>query len=434
MVFVPLVMVLVNDDSPECREMAGTLIAKIFERADDERMKNFLALMRSWLEHDEQVLLRRIALQCWTMYLATGNIQVKDISFLHKQLAQLLQDEADAEHWELRYYALQAFAKLSETAPDATLATRSKPLWTNVFSNLVFPHTWVKSSAARLVGTLFSDMASTNAQGIEGLAALPLRGSKDLELSDTELRELCSSSLRILKFTGVTEQLATQTARNLIFLGRCFGANGMLWKTPTTDADADHEDDAIYSAADEPDEEVAADNTISSADPKTALAYLFERLSAILRRDFSSLRAPALIPKTAALQTLAALSNHLDVDSLTPCLQTMLLPLHHLTDPSVPAPSSTDPAFVEGYKKLVDMTHEVVGLLQKKLGTSEYVAVMGRVQEEVRSRREGRRQKRRIEAVAQPEKWAKEKRRKYEGKKNRRKEKGIEARGRRRGW
>lgn len=434
MLFVPLVMVLVNDESPDCREMAGALIGKIFERADEERMKNFLALMRTWLEQDEQVLLRRIALQCWATYLATGQVQAKDVTLLIKQLSPILETEAQ-EEWELRYYGLQLLAKLSETVPETVLSTKLKSLWQRVFRSLLFPHTWVKLSAAKLVGLLFGDVASTNAQTEQGLAALPLRGSGGLELTEQDLRQLCNASMRILKFAGVTEQLATQTIRNLIFLGRCFSANEMVWQIPGSDNAATSDGSVDGEGAEESeDDEDDADAEPASSETRTALAHLFGGLSGILRRDFTSLRAPALVPKTAALQCIAALINALPVPSLQPSLQTLLLPLTHLTDPSIPAPSSADPAFNENYKTLVNLSTEVQGLLQTKLGTSEYVAVMGKVQEIVRERREGRRRKRRIEAVAEPGRWEAEKRRRYENKRSKRKEKGMEARGRRRGW
>jgi U3 small nucleolar RNA-associated protein 20 len=49
-------------------------------------------------------------------------------------------------------------------------------------------------------------------------------------------------------------------------------------------------------------------------------------------------------------------------------------------------------------------------------------------------KRDERRRKRRIEAVSEPEKWAKEKKKKFDAKKARIKEKGAEERGKRRGW
>jgi len=119
---------------------------------------------------------------------------------------------------------------------------------------------------------------------------------------------------------------------------------------------------------------------------------------------------------------------------LLPSLHVVLMPLYHLTDSSIPAPRSDDAAFQRAYTSLVSTAQEVLDLLQKKFGTTEYVAQMASVQEYVRNRREGRRKKRRIEAVADPERFVREKKRRNDRKKEKRREMGLEFRGRRRGW
>lgn len=437
MLFVPLVMMMVNDESAECREMAGALINKILERADEERTQNFVSLMRTWLEQDEQTLLRRIALQCWVMYLGNEKATTKETAFLFKQLAQLLNSEDQgSEEWELLYYSLQAFAKLCETAPATALATVSKSSWASIFRCLIFPHAWVKLSAARLVGLLFADLGSTSSKTEEGLAALSLKSSGGLIVTEEQLHQVCSASLRILRFQNVTEQLVAQTARNLIFLGRCYGASNALWTDTPTNGNTSATD--IEDGADIEDDDDEADNASdadeASSEPKTALSHLFSRLSAIVRRDAGALTAPSLSAKTGSLQTTVALCNALSASTLTASLEPIMLPLYILTDSSIPAPRTTNPALEESYKALVGLAQETMNLLQKKLGTGVYVKVMGKVQEKVRGKREERRRKRRIEAVSAPEKWAKDKRKKQEVKKEKRKERSHDFRGQRRGW
>lgn len=439
MLFVPLVMMMVNDDSPDCREMAGALINKILQRADEERMKNFLGLMRTWLEQDEQTLLRRIALQCWTMYIGNGEVPNKDTSFLFKQLAQILKPQEQAtEEWELLYYSLQAFAKLCETAPKTALSANSKTTWANIYNCLVFPHAWVKLSAARLVGLLCADVGSASSKTESGLTTTPLHSSGGLELTERDMHQLCSAGLRIMRFSHVTEQLVGQTARNLIFLGRCYGANNAMWSdeahkaTQAVNRAAKPSSDEEEDEEDEEDEE--EDEAEEDEEAQTALAYLFARLSAIVRRDAGALSAPTLAAKTGALQVTAALSNTLSSETLNPSLETILMPLYVLTDASIPAPRTNNPELAASYQALVALAQETMNLLQKKLGTGVYVKVMAKVQEKVRGKREDRRRKRRIDAVAAPEKWAKDKKRKHDVKRVKRKERSSEARGMRRGW
>ncbi|THY45871.1 putative HEAT repeat protein [Aureobasidium pullulans] len=441
MLFVPLVMMMVNDDSPECREMAGALISKLLERADEERTKNFVTLMRTWLEQDEQLLLRRIALQCWTIYIGHGKATAKETSFLFKQVSKLLNpDDVESEDWELLYYALQAFAKMAEMAPSTSLAPAAKASWTNIFKCLVFPHAWVKLSSARLIGLLFADMGNCASKTEEGLGALPLYTNSKMEITAKELHELCAAGLRTLRFSNVSEQLVGQTVRNLIFLGRCYSADNVDWEHPTpftrngvavsANADEEDEEEEEDETADADDDEEQTDN----ATPTTALHHLLSRMSALIRRDDGAPTASVLSAKTGALQAIASLCNILPSDNITPSLPAILTPIYLLTDASIAAPRLATESLQKAYQDLKALATEVASLLQKKLGSTEYVVAMRGVQEKVRGKREERRRKRRIEAVSAPVKYAADKRRKHDITKMKRKEKSAEARGKRRGW
>jgi U3 small nucleolar RNA-associated protein 20 len=229
-----------------------------------------------------------------------------------------------------------------------------------------------------------------------------------------------------------------QSVRNLVFLGRCCAQNRLdIPKTEADVADSEAEeedaDEGAYSEADAGAPTNGENNDVSS-NTRSAIHYIFRQTSSLLRREVFSRRPDALIPKTASIALLAALVRHLDAEQIHPSLTVILLPLQHLTDSSIPAPRSSDESFQNTYKGLVSNCHEALDLLQKKLGTTEYIAQMSRVQETIKERREGRRVKRRIEAVADPERYGRDKQRRNERKRDVRREKGLEHRGKRRGW
>ena len=428
--FVPLLMVIINDEAAECRQMAGALLKELFERADNERTNNFLTLLRTWIGQDEQALLVRVALQSYCVYFEVdGTNREKEVPVLQARLVHLINTNlvsSRSADWELLYLALQTITKLCKLFPDIIFATNCAPLWAGVRQCLYFPHAWVKLAAAKLLGMYFADFARKNAENER--PELPLKGSGGLRLADEEMVQITKASLGLLRVPSVSEELATQSVRNLIFLGRFMGnaatplsSARQLPDTDVADVDEDSDNDASN--------EVSADSPT-----KTALQYIFERVSAILRREPTNTKAPSMIPKTAALQLTAALCSHLSAVALSPSMQTILLPLHNLTDPTIPAPYSSDEGFRTAYKASVSTSQEIMSLLQKKLGTTEYIAQLTEVREGVKERREGRRVKRRLEAVAEPEKLGREKKRKGEKKREKRKEKSGEERGRRRGW
>ena len=430
--FVPLVMVTINDESTECRKMAGVLLKELFRRADSDRISNFLTLLRTWLAQDIQPLLIRVSLQTFKTYLEVYVLKgEKEFSLLQSRVVELvehgLEDNVNND-WELVYSALDLAMQIGVTSPETLLRGNTAQFWKDVGRCLHYPHTWVKLAAAKLLGLLFSDFARTNPN--KELLMLPLRGSGGLALGNEEMVQISTASLGVLRVPGVTEELASQSVRNLSFLGRLMGVTSMIWEPVTKNEEIGSDNTKVH---DEGGDTSDSDLELQATN-KSALQHMLERLSAILRREPLTTRAPSLIPKTAALQLFAALCSHLSVAILTQVAETILLPLHNLTDSSIAAPYSPDEDFRYAYKALISTSQEIMSLLQKKLGTTEYVAKLSKVRQGVKERREGRRTKRRLEAVAAPEKAGRDKKRKGEKKKEKRKEKSGEQRGRRRGW
>ncbi|KAJ5987999.1 hypothetical protein N7481_003209 [Penicillium waksmanii] len=432
--FLPVVLAMANDDSPECREMAGALLSQFYSRADREQMKTMLIPLRSWLEQTDNMALSSVGLQAMRIYFEAEETekdkQARFVIGILPDLIQPIADDHENGNWETLYFALQLFTKLCKTVPSLALSQDCSAIWTAIRESLFFPHTWVKSCAANLVGTWLSDLAKTHAAA--GYSALPLNCTTGLVLDKEAMLQLIRASLRCLRTPGLNDDLALQNVRNIVFLGRCCAQNGLeLQKTGTEDVESEDDEEEEDEDADEAVIEAA---TNGAAPTKTALHYIFGQIAYLLRREVLGGRPAALVPKTASITLLAALIRHLEPEQIKPSLPVILLPLQHLTDTTIPGPRSADPAFQDIYKGLVSNCHEVLDLLQKKLGSSEYIAQMTKVQETVKERREGRRTKRRIEAVADPERHERDKKRRNDRKREKRKEKGLEHRGKRRGW
>ncbi|OAX78214.1 hypothetical protein ACJ72_07482 [Emergomyces africanus] len=427
--FVPVVMVMSNDDAVECREMAGVLLGDLFSRADSEQLKAMLLPLRSWLEQTQNQLLTTTGLQAIRIFFESDrNNKENEVRFVANLLPRIIApavENREGEEWEVLYHALQLFTKMCQLFPTIALSEDCANIWPHVCESLFYPHAWVKSCAANLVGLLLADLAKGNAAGSN--VSVPLIGPSGHKLEGNTMLDITRASLLCLKSASISEDLATQTVRNLVFLGRCFCQNNLAFSKKKVEELVDD----VSDDSDDSDDETAVKAASKS---KPAIEFIFERAAAILRREPRTTRADSLISKTACMKLLAALCTHLDITQITPSLQTILLPLLHLTDPSIPAPRSLDEQFQTTYKALVGSSQEILDLLQKKLGTTDFVTQMTVARESVKSRREGRRVKRRIEAVADPEKFGREKKRKNDRKREKRKERGSEYQDRRRGW
>lgn len=425
---IPLVMVIVNDESTACRDMAGVLLKTCFERADAKRSQSFVALLRTWLDQSDQPLLTRTALQLYNIYLGVNQEKGEnELPVLRMHITQILKvnlaDVSNAD-WELMYFSLQTFTKLTQLYHAPTMAPDFASLWTSVRQCLLFPHEWVKLSAAKLIGTLYADFARKNADAKE--LELPLQGSGGLRLKGEEIEGMTRALLALLRVSNVSEELANQSVKNLIFLCRTMGKIPLLCQQADDQRPETEDDYEANSSEDEDDPE--------SSKSKPPLAFILERCAALIRRGPLTSKAASLIPIKSSLLILSFLLTHLSLPILTPYIATILLPLHNLTDPAIPSPFSTDESFTTNYKTLVANSSEMMSMLQKRMGTTDYVNILAKVREGVKERREGRRAKRRIEAVARPEKREVAKRRKGERKREKRKERSGEERGRRRGW
>lgn len=416
--FVALVPVQISDTDPACRDMAGILIGKLFERADDDQLKSYQQLLDKWMANDKKSAIQIAALQCWKLYLqARRDMPEKQRRGLRDRLSNLLTNEDVIVSEHLLQHILETFSVMIEVASETAFDVASSDIWNTIQQCLAVSNANAQNTASTLIGAYFSHLASSSARTEDGLAAIPMRGAGGLKLTAGGMRKTCRTSLRVFMTSdrNLNEVLTAQTVRNLAFLGRCFAANHILWRDGE-DADAGPEDD---DDADE--DEGALPNTKQGS--FSALFYLLNRLSYIVRQDTFS---PAA--RTSAITAQQTILSPLPTAIFQALLATLLRPLYALTDPSIPQPLG------DAHKTLTDTARELMEFVQKKLGPDVYMKALGEVRNSMQAKRQERRQKRRIDAVAAPERWAKEKKRKHEMMKIRKKEKGAEARGLRRGW
>ena len=432
--FVPLVMMMVNDEVSGCREMAAALVRSLLERADEDRQRAFLSLIKSWLSHTSSSSLVRIGLQVYGLCLDTAHTQAeKETPLVTLTIGKLLKASSlnfDTDDWELPYLALETFAKICHTFPEHALDAANSTIWASIRQSQALPHAWIKLSAAKLMGLLFADIARASAS--QEYTEPPLKGSGGLRLTSPEMSEMIRLSLRSLRNSNISEDLANQLMRNLVFLGKHMVEAEMAPIPGKTQEIAQSLDSKDMDVDDESMDDL--ENPQTSPHKKTAASYILSYASYILRRGPLSNTPPSLLPLHTSLRLLAALSRTLPMGALSPTITDILLPLQNLTDPSIPPPTSPDPTFTESYRSLVQNAQELMGFLQEKLGTSAYVQVLGEVRQNVKVRREERRVKRRLEAVNDGERMLKRKIRKVERGKEKRREQGTWEAGRRRGW
>ncbi|EHY60146.1 U3 snoRNP protein [Exophiala dermatitidis] len=422
--YIPIMLRMANDDNKGCRELAGVLLGQLFRSADRSHLRGLLEPLQTWSEQEDNQALQKISLQAYSILLSTGAaLDQEEIAHIRDRLAKILQTPVaeDGDDWEILFQGLLLLARFVEAHPDMVLTQKQARLWSFVWKLLNHPNVWVQSTCTSLIQEFFRHCASSDQ------TKLPLTCDHGLRLGKEEFLAILKASVRTLRRTQGNEDLSMNTVQNLVFMAQCLDVNGLTMEVADKDDNTARETGAQSDTDSDEEEEETKTKQIP------AIHYLLDQMARILRVETSRLTSAALTPKISALVFLSTVIPALSMESLAgQRVHHILLPLQHLTDPNTIQPRSADPTFPTTYARLIEMAHEVVDKLQTKLGDTEYVKVLTEVSKMMRQRREERRSKRRIERVADPEKAARDKRRKGERKKQRTREIGQAHRNRRR--
>ncbi|KAI0425434.1 armadillo-type protein [Xylaria sp. FL1042] len=460
--FIPLILVLANDESEKCRLAAAELIKEIFYKADKERTSKFLGLTRKWLEQDDNPSVLQLAVQSFALYFEAKeptSRDKKDLDRLLDAVVTVLSNfAAFAKEKDLIKVVLQTLQILVVKHPATALA--HEELWRLTPIPLSHFDTVVKTSAAQLIIAYLTDFQNNNKnadhnQRIVGSHGLHLDGAmiehlitgavgilnpgaiarwkkrQGRKLSSKDTSALGGEVSVLQDAVDLDEALAAEASRISLMLSRYLGAGVRDTKQAALEVSGNDGSEAKEANKDEDDRWEGLDvEDENISEQQVSLYSLCNWLSDILIEETRP-RAAALIPKVAALDIVSILVGTQPADRLQPSLHALLIPLHQLTDASIPVPSTIDDAFKTRHEALRAKATETMDALQRKFGTATYTAELLAVRERARRRREGRSRKRKIEAVAQPERFGKWKRGRLEKKVKSRKEKGIQNRNRR---
>ncbi|KAF4989703.1 hypothetical protein FDECE_14618 [Fusarium decemcellulare] len=411
--FLPLFFVLANDDSEKCRLAAAELLKEIFRKGDKERTQTFLGLARTWLAKDGNDAVLKLAFQVFGFYLESNENAAKnkkDFKLVLGKINGVIEAEDIQEvDGELLEAALGVIRVSMSVFPDKILSSDSEEMWANIAKCLSHPDTPVKLASVGLISSFLADFAQ--AAGSTPIGE-PVDGSYGLALDLAKVQDLVRLGLGVLATRDIDEKLGAEAVQILAFL-----APRLPVRPPVEEEEEVEGEDQEEEAEDE--------EEVEEKQKKTDLQHLFWKLSHIIRREIPP-RAVAITPKVAAMEVLETICRRSSLERLQPSLKTILVPLHNLTDPSIAPPFSNDELFKTKHEGLKTRAQILMDALQKKFGTAEYTKQLLAIREEVRARREQRSSKRKIGAITQPEKYGRDKRKKFEKNKERKKTRSKE--------
>ncbi len=269
LLFVSLVMVIANDDSSKCVDIASQLIQSLLSRLDEERRSAIASHLHTWASQTERLRLSQVSLQLYGIFidaLDSGcadhtTVILGDANQALQVAAQELEkaegdDSMDVDmDWQSPYHSLLVVSKVLKVTPDLLTDPHSIH-WASVVALLLFPHPWVRIAASRLLGVLYASVTIIGLGQPESAGAL-------YPLSMTGMVDVARKSALQLRSPQLDEALSVQIVKNLFFLGKCFASAPPL-ELGMEDGDRANED------GDDEEEGQAPDNP---------LPWLFSKLS-----------------------------------------------------------------------------------------------------------------------------------------------------------
>ncbi|KAJ3019396.1 UNVERIFIED_CONTAM: U3 snoRNP protein [Siphonaria sp. JEL0065] len=274
----------------------------------------------------------------------------------------LLDTETKLAFWQAGYYALNSFSKIFTKSPSLVLDVACLPLWQDL-----------STRGSQVVKTILLD-------------------AKPLSLISMQL------TTKQLESDLLQEDHAKQVVKNLLFIGKCI----MQFHDDSDDNEKGEEEE---------EEEVQSDNDENEENDKAAkgnllLVKIFKRLAYIGRADVGT---DNLLLK----EHLSILwSNDFESDNYGLYLGPAMAVLYRTMNS---AGKETD--------ELKNLAKEISEHLQKSVGISCYLEIYNKIDFQVQEAREGRRTKRKVQVIVDPEAAAKRRVQKNVMKKNSKKRK-----------
>lgn len=301
LLFVALVMVIANDDSAKCREMAAELIKSLFARLEDSQRNVVMSHIHAWAVQYSQPQLARVSSQIYGIIIDLlqkdvsiyANLILEDVNGALRHSATLLEQAAEdgdadvAEHeleWQISYHALSVTSKLLRVMPELT-SQQDKVEWPVVVAHLLFPHAWTRTASCRLLGSLFSVVPAAAPQ-----PDLP----ETSPFSPAGMEDVANKLCLQLRSPNLDEALSLQIVKNLFYAGKCIClADPTEPTTSRTDVDEEQQGGGTDEDADEDGSESEQEDARGE---KQLLPWLFSKLSYQARSAHIARRNKASAP------------------------------------------------------------------------------------------------------------------------------------------
>ncbi|KAG7361182.1 DRIM down-regulated in metastasis family protein [Nitzschia inconspicua] len=402
MLFLPLVMQFLNDDSKDCRLKVADCIKLLFARCSSQLLRTFQDYCMRWSKQDGPLRLASLQVVGLLVESQPGFLRSGSMIDAWVHIIQNNLRNRQSMEWETTYFSLLCLEKLF--GDFLSVLCEHSDLWPCISDCLVDDHPWVKMSSSRILNRLFStDFADS---GI-------LVCTKSTGLLFEVVRNLCSQ-------LNVTEgdqnedlsDLGTKTLTQVLPLMKerpqlCFKDDGN-----DSDSETNHSRDPVFWL-------MRRLSQISKNKGRKRRLAVFKCYAAFSAHHFSVVAPHLELMLEGLHRVIVEGKNETDNQAFSQKKPRKSMPSTH-GDKTDPLASSTDE---------YTMAEEVMRLLEESCSSpEEFLTAYASVKRRARDKKDKRKSEEKAQAVLDPKAFAERKIQKQVRSKERRKRRVQEQR------
>ncbi|XP_053321012.1 small subunit processome component 20 homolog [Spea bombifrons] len=423
LIFAPLVLMIVNDDSPKCKKMAALAAKTLLSKVTLQQKNLMFTMVNQWL-NSEKSTHKRLGAQTCGLFVEVEGVDFESrlealLPMIEKEIDPLLFEDLQEESQEksadrLLFSFLTLLTKIIKECNVTQLPKHSKVMNTicaHVQSHLYYPHSWVWLTASQIFGLLFAlqkpeDLVNQwNAKRKSGKNTKPECIVPYLSDNlDAKMKDLALSFCHQLQSKFLDQPLGEQVIKNLLFVAKVIY---LLHADEEQSEDnnkvnCNEEDDHQETAADASgDEETTEKDAVEGA----TLLWLMKKLSVLAKREAAHTPKNPL-KRTCIFKFLGALAVDLGKERVKPFLPVIITPLFRELNSTY---SEQDPT-------LKNLSQEIIDLLKNLVGLENFSLSFSAVQKQANQKRVMRKKQKALQVVANPDLAAKKKLKKHKNK------------------